>query len=1025
MPLRLSRAAFAAALVVLLSATTPAQDDTWRLAMGLLQRGLHDEAAAQLRTFLKRAPRDPRVGEAHYRLGVCEAERGRDAAAVAEFEAALTDRSLELRPECLYRLGGALQRLGRHADARRRYEALVEELKGSDHYLLAAASFGAGEAARDAGDDPAAAQHFLRTGEVADAEDASGYRFAGLYQGGFALLRSGQNDAAAQVLEKLAEQFPDHESRPEVLHLLGEACFRAGRLEHAEKAWELAVRAGGEFADDARSGIGWARRRRGDTDGALAAFRELAEHHPNSPLVPAARIEAARVLLEKQDAAAAAREVEAVANDTRLDAAQRRTALEVLGLAWLETGRGDEARAVLERALDGAAPADAARLHHAIGECHAAAGRWAEALTSYGAAAASEDVALRGDAIYGSVLALHALGRHTDSLQIAADFERHAPGHRLAPYAAFAVAENLFALGRHAEARRAFLALSKDHPLATDARSKAAWCAWLADDAKAAARAFEAVAGDEQQPADRREEALSMAALAALTAGEPDRALALADTYAGRHPQGAHLARTERVAARVLRERGDLTAAAERLRRAGRAGAGDDPSLELERADVLLAGGDFEAASRAFAAHADRDDAHGARAIEGLAWCAFELGDDQACLRWIDAGVRHPAAGEIAPSLRELAVTVHHRAERWSEAAAAAQAFLAAHRDHARAPEVRYALGVAQSRGGDAETARTTLEALLEDGGVQRPDLLLYELGWAAKRAGATERAREAFAEVADTKGADAELADESRVRAAEIDLEADERERARTLLLKVEHPRQVGRARYLVGQSWLADGDLQRARAAFDAVVALGEDEPLFTDALYAAGETAQRAGDHAAAVERLERMIAAAPGHASALRARLLLGESLVREGRSADAVGQLEAFLAGADGEESAVRARGHLWLGRALAARDQHASAEAAYAKATELSEGEIAAEASYRIGEVRREAGDLAGAAEAFVRVSILFAHDEWVPKGLLEAGRAFEQLGQHEKALRLWTELVERYAKSAEARQIRDRVRER
>lgn len=1023
MPSRSLLAAVLAALA-LFAASAPAQDDSWRLAMGLLQRGLHEEAAEQLRAFLNDAGRDPRVPEARYRLGVCEAECGRDEAAVAAFEAALRDRRLALRPECLYRLGGALQRLRRHADARRRYEELIEAVD-DEHYLVAAAHFGAGEAARDAGDDAGAAPHFLLAAAKTTGDDPSGYRFAGLYQAGYALLRSGASDEAARTLSALAERFPQHEARGEILHLLGEAQYRGGHYEDAEIAWRAAAEAGGEYADDAWSGIGWARRQRGDAAGALEAFRELTLRHGDSPLVAAARVESARILLERGDAEQAAAELETPLAGGATPALQRE-ALEVRGLALLEAGRSAQARDALTGALEGASEEDTMRVRHAVAECDAAEGRWEDALAGYDAVVRTKDAELRGDALYGRVLALHALGRHDESRKAAEAFLKREGGHRLAPFAAFAVAENLFALGRYEDARARYDALEDDHPLAADARAKAAWCAWLAGDAADAEALFERVAGDDGQPDDRRSEALSMAALAAWTAGRPDRALELADTYAARHPDGPDLARTERVAARVLRDRGELSAAAVRLRRAERAGPDRDTAVQvaLERADVLLQGGEFEAASQAFAEHVGREDAAGARAIEGMAWCAFELGDDESCLRWIATGIAHPAGAEVAPGLRELAVTVHHSAERWAQAEQAAREFLDACPDHPRAPEVRYALGVAQARGGDPAAARATLEALAKDGGASRPDLVLYELAWACSRSGDAARARQIFVSAIElAKNRQPELADECRLRAAEIDLEAGERARARRLLAAVEHPAHVARARYLLGGIGLAEEDLPAAMQAFDAVVELGPEEPLYADALYASGETAHRAGEFGIAVERLTRLLETAPEHSRTTRARLLLGESLVREGRPAEAIGQLRAYCDAAGDETDAVRARGHLWLGRAHAAREEYEAAEAELAKAVALSQGDVAAEAQYRIGEVRRARGDLAGAADAFVRVSILYSHEEWVPKGLLEAGRTFDRLGQQDKAVRLWRELVERFGDSDEAKEVRDRIR--
>ena len=81
------------------------------------------------------------------------------------------------------------------------------------------------------------------------------------------------------------------------------------------------------------------------------------------------------------------------------------------------------------------------------------------------------------------------------------------------------------------------------------------------------------------------------------------------------------------------------------------------------------------------------------------------------------------------------------------------------------------------------------------------------------------------------------------------------------------------------------------------------------------------------------------------------------------------------------------------------------------------EGELAAEAQFRLGENRALRGDLRGAADAFVKLPILYAHPTWVRKGLLQAGRTYEQLGQPDKAQRFFRELQEKHAGSDEAKQ--------
>jgi TolA-binding protein len=100
------------------------------------------------------------------------------------------------------------------------------------------------------------------------------------------------------------------------------------------------------------------------------------------------------------------------------------------------------------------------------------------------------------------------------------------------------------------------------------------------------------------------------------------------------------------------------------------------------------------------------------------------------------------------------------------------------------------------------------------------------------------------------------------------------------------------------------------------------------------------------------------------------------------------------------------------------------AERSLQKATELSDGPVAAEAQFRIGEARVQRGDLQGAADAFVKLPILYAHAEWVRKGLLQAGLVYEQLQQPDKAQRFFQELCKQHAGSDEAAAAKQHLRD-
>ncbi len=127
---------------------------------------------------------------------------------------------------------------------------------------------------------------------------------------------------------------------------------------------------------------------------------------------------------------------------------------------------------------------------------------------------------------------------------------------------------------------------------------------------------------------------------------------------------------------------------------------------------------------------------------------------------------------------------------------------------------------------------------------------------------------------------------------------------------------------------------------------------------------------------------------------------------------------------EGRQKAEAARGHLALGKARSLRGEYARAEQSYQQVTTLSEGPLGAEAQFLIGEARQKGGNLQGAADAFVKLPILYAHAEWVRKGLLQAGIVYQQLRQPEKAKRFFEELQNKYPQSAEAAAAKSRLRD-
>ena len=361
---------------------------------------------------------------------------------------------------------------------------------------------------------------------------------------------------------------------------------------------------------------------------------------------------------------------------------------------------------------------------------------------------------------------------------------------------------------------------------------------------------------------------------------------------------------------------------------AAKAAGSEEQAAEdlLEQAELMFQRGDYGGAAERYDELAGRDGRVGARALEGKAWCAFELGDDEACLGHADAALAHADVGERRAGLLELMLAALHRAERWDDAAATARAFLEEYPSHERATEVGFGLGIAHARSGRHGDARALFAKLVRDGDVSGPDRLYYEWAWSCRKDGDEQAALAAFAKVAEMSE-DPERSGEANLHLGLAALEGGDAQTGRNYLANVkgEHRAQ---ALYRTGFSWLEEDRPDRALVAFQGVVDMGSGEPLYHEALFLAAESELRTEEHEAAAKRYRALLDEVPDHGRSQLARLHGGRCLVLTARAADAAATLEEYIQRGGGTK-AEQAEAHLWLGRARAARREYDRAETAF------------------------------------------------------------------------------------------------
>ncbi len=361
------------------------QDDAdahYRAGLGFLQRGMHQEAAEELRAYLEAHPQAASANAARYSLSICLLRAGQQEAAAKELDQVLQAANFEyaadalfLRAQCAQALGqgdaalASLERLAkehptfaeREAAAAMRIELLGRLGRGpacvaATDALLAAkpradraarAACVAACAAAAGRDDRSAARLFRVSLEAQPDGPCAATSGLGEAQ---ALHRLGSFDAALARYESLLARRPSADST-DLLRwaaaceiALGKNAEAAARLE---KAIATAERAGaGAALADLRFDQLAALQRAGDAGRtARAALGFVAKHADDAR---ATTVEL--IAIESLEAAKADAECEAACADFLGRWPRHAEAGAVLvrrGLAQARLGRGDEARATL------------------------------------------------------------------------------------------------------------------------------------------------------------------------------------------------------------------------------------------------------------------------------------------------------------------------------------------------------------------------------------------------------------------------------------------------------------------------------------------------------------------------------------------------------------------------------------------------------------------------------------------------------------------------------------------------------
>jgi TolA-binding protein len=229
-----------------------------------------------------------------------------------------------------------------------------------------------------------------------------------------------------------------------------------------------------------------------------------------------------------------------------------------------------------------------------------------------------------------------------------------------------------------------------------------------------------------------------------------------------------------------------------------------------------------------------------------------------------------------------------------------------------------------------------------------------------------------------------------------------------------------AGRALKGVALARYAAKDLDGAAEMLGRVVQEHPDVPLGEKTYAWMGQYLFDKEQWAPAVAAFEALLRFNPNYAQAEAVRLKIAQARRSAGNSDEA---LKIFKELADGaKDGAVAAEAKYQLARAYEERKDFDAAQKLYEQLAESNAGDLAAQAQFHLGEVAEAKGDAEGAALQFMRVAILFLHEELTPEALWRAGQCFEKAGRAEDARKAYEELQSDYPDSDQATRAKERL---
>jgi len=152
---------------------------------------------------------------------------------------------------------------------------------------------------------------------------------------------------------------------------------------------------------------------------------------------------------------------------------------------------------------------------------------------------------------------------------------------------------------------------------------------------------------------------------------------------------------------------------------------------------------------------------------------------------------------------------------------------------------------------------------------------------------------------------------------------------------------------------------------------------------------------------------LLQAKPDYPNPERVRFKIAECNESAGKIEEAIDLYQAVAQEAPLSTTAMQAKYR--MAKLYEDRKKPDKAFALYEEVANTNTGDTAARARFRLGELYEAQGDYDAAARSYMRIAILFLHEELSPESLWRAGQSFEKAGSVEQAKKAYQELIQDY----------------